>query len=364
MSDENCLFAYVNLICDTIMGNIKTSHSFFKRKVDNEEICDENQEIKHHKASTIKGFDNWKKVNDGKNGAFLKHIRYSQQRNNVAFAENLMNQESHIENIIVKQNEAQILKNRLRVKASIDTARWLTFQVCALRGHDESPNFQNCEGIIRESFLDLVQVRVTLSLTLKTNMRRQLLHYQFDVSKICGQGYDGASNMRGEWNGLQALVLKDLCASSKCHDELQKAKATKIEQLLELGEIESGGVKHPSFDRKAISNGRHDFELSVIRLCDAAWKEVDQRALLILQSSLSEEAMAETLGLVTAHEIWKALEQAYSHDSRERLTTRIVHYADDNFELFPDGLSSLKPIPTYVVLLYIPSKTNPKGIFA
>jgi hypothetical protein len=40
-------------------------------------------------------------------------------------------------------------------------------------------------------------------------MWRQLLHYQFDVSKIRGQGYDGASNMRGEWNGLQALVLKD-----------------------------------------------------------------------------------------------------------------------------------------------------------
>ena len=34
-----------------------------------------------------------------------------------------------------------------------------------------------------------------------------------------------------------------------------------------------------------------------------AWKEVDQRALLILQSSLSEEVMAETLGLVTAHKI-------------------------------------------------------------
>ncbi|XP_023766688.1 uncharacterized protein LOC111915248 [Lactuca sativa] len=40
-------------------------------------------------------------------------------------------------------------------------------------------------------------------------MLRQLLHNQFDVSKICGQCYDGASNMRGEWNGLQALVLKD-----------------------------------------------------------------------------------------------------------------------------------------------------------
>ncbi|PNX96782.1 repressor of the inhibitor of the protein kinase-like protein [Trifolium pratense] len=27
---------------------------------------------------------------------------------------------------------------------------------------------------------------------------------------IRGKGYDGASNMRGEWNGLQALFLKDI----------------------------------------------------------------------------------------------------------------------------------------------------------
>ncbi|XP_023735201.2 uncharacterized protein LOC111883070 [Lactuca sativa] len=317
-------------------------------------------------AFTVKGFDNWKKVNDGKNCAFLKLIGCSQPRNVVVFVENLMNQAAHIENIIVKQNEAQILKNRLRLKVSIDTVRWLTFQACALRGHDETLDSKNhgnflqllkllasyndevanvilekapynskytsadiqkeilsiiankvrkhirsevgdsyfcvmvdesrdeskkeqmaivlrfvdVEGIIRERFLDLVHVRDTLSLTLKTNMWRQLLHYQFDVSKIRGQGYDGASNMRGEWNRLQVLVLEDcpyayyvhcfahrlqlalvaasreiilvhqfftnliftinvVCASSKRHDELQKAKATEIEQLLELSEIES-----------------------------------------------------------------------------------------------------------------------------
>ncbi|XP_023749651.1 uncharacterized protein LOC111897924 [Lactuca sativa] len=142
-------------------------------------------------------------------------------------------------------------------------------------------SFVDAEGIIRERFLDLVHVRDTLSLTLKTNMWRQLLHYQFDVSKIRGQGYDGASNMRGQWNGIHELVIKDcpyayyvhysahklqlalvaasreiipihqfftnlifiinvVCASSKRHDELQKANATEIEHLLELSEIESG----------------------------------------------------------------------------------------------------------------------------
>nr|KAJ0201452.1 hypothetical protein LSAT_V11C600338930 [Lactuca sativa] len=74
-------------------------------------------------AFTVKGFDNWKKVNDRKNCAFLKHIGFSKHRNVVAFAENLMNQEALIENIIVKKNEAQILKNHLRLKASIVTPK-------------------------------------------------------------------------------------------------------------------------------------------------------------------------------------------------------------------------------------------------
>ena len=52
-----------------------------------------------------------------------------------------------------------------------------------------------------------------------------------------------------------------------------------------------------------------------------AWHEADQWALLILQSSLLEEAMAESLGSATAREIWKALEQAYNRDSCERLQT-------------------------------------------
>ena len=33
-----------------------------------------------------------------------------------------------------------------------------------------------------------------------------------DVQNIFGEGYDGANNMRGEWNELQALVLNDYFA--------------------------------------------------------------------------------------------------------------------------------------------------------
>lgn len=34
-------------------------------------------------------------------------------------------------------------------------------------------------------------------------------NYCLDIQNIRWQGYDGASNMQGEWNGLQALILND-----------------------------------------------------------------------------------------------------------------------------------------------------------
>ncbi|XP_076946241.1 uncharacterized protein LOC143617623 [Bidens hawaiensis] len=141
--------------------------------------------------------------------------------------------------------------------------------------------FVDAKGVIRERFLDLIHVKDTLSVTLKTSLWRRLLKYRFDVSKIRGQGYDGASNMREEWDGLRELVLNDcpyayyvhcfahrlqlalicasrevipvhqffanlvstinvVCDSSKRHDDLEKAKADEIKTLLELGEINSG----------------------------------------------------------------------------------------------------------------------------
>jgi len=36
-----------------------------------------------------------------------------------------------------------------------------------------------------------------------------LSHHNLDVQNIKGQGYDGAGNMRGEWNGLQDLFIND-----------------------------------------------------------------------------------------------------------------------------------------------------------
>ena len=49
-----------------------------------------------------------------------------------------------------------------------------------------------------------------------------------------------------------------------------------------------------------------------------AWKKTDQRLLSLFLSSLTEEAMAEVIGLSTSREVWLALENTFSHRSKAR----------------------------------------------
>lgn len=51
----------------------------------------------------------------------------------------------------------------------------------------------------------------------------------------------------------------------------------------------------------------------------STWLELYQRALILLNSSLTEEAAAEILGLSTTHAIWSSLEKAYNNSSVEHI---------------------------------------------
>ncbi|KAJ0865169.1 putative RNA-directed DNA polymerase [Helianthus annuus] len=68
----------------------------------------------------------------------------------------------------------------------------------------------------------------------------------------------------------------------------------------------------------------------------SAWFLSDQQAILILNSSLTEEAIAEILGLTTARQIWTALEAAYSNSSLERM-----HLLRDNLRQLTKGSSTV-----------------------
>ena len=67
----------------------------------------------------------------------------------------------------------------------------------------------NNEGKVVERFLSLYHVRETTSEALKDALIRILDRYKLSIHRLRGQGYDGASNMRGEFNGLQKKILDE-----------------------------------------------------------------------------------------------------------------------------------------------------------
>nr|XP_023891585.1 zinc finger MYM-type protein 1-like [Quercus suber] len=139
--------------------------------------------------------------------------------------------------------------------------------------------FVDKEGFIKKCFFHIVHVRDTTALTLNNEICAVLSHYNLHIENIQGQEYDGVSNMRGEWNGLQALFLKDypyayyvqcmahrlqlalvtaskkvkdvhqfldhlvniiniVVGSSKRNDELQHVQAEQVENMIASNEID------------------------------------------------------------------------------------------------------------------------------
>nr|XP_023927533.1 uncharacterized protein LOC112038930 [Quercus suber] len=64
-------------------------------------------------------------------------------------------------------------------------------------------------ALYKNAFFYLSHVKDTATLTLKNEIHAILSRHCLDIQNICGQGYDSASNMCGEWKGLQALVRND-----------------------------------------------------------------------------------------------------------------------------------------------------------
>ncbi|XP_021722584.1 zinc finger MYM-type protein 1-like [Chenopodium quinoa] len=141
--------------------------------------------------------------------------------------------------------------------------------------------YVNNKGKINERFLGIVHVKDTTALSLKSAIESLLMEYSLSLSRVRGQGYDGASNMRGEINGLKTLIMNEtkqayyihcfahqlqltLVAVAKDNDDciwlfdqlaillniigvsckrremIREIQSQHILQALELGEIESG----------------------------------------------------------------------------------------------------------------------------
>ena len=65
------------------------------------------------------------------------------------------------------------------------------------------------KGIVIERFLGIVHVVDTSALSLKVAIEFLFSKYALSLSRLSRQGYDGASNMQGEFNSLKTLILKE-----------------------------------------------------------------------------------------------------------------------------------------------------------
>jgi general stress protein CsbA len=140
--------------------------------------------------------------------------------------------------------------------------------------------FVDKDDFIRGRFFDIVHVKDTYTLTLKNEICNAISRYKLQIENIRGQEYDGVSNMRGEWNGLQALFLREclyayyvhcfahklqlalvaasrkvkcvhqffvhltniisiVVGSSKCNDELKSFHKVDIESMVASNKIET-----------------------------------------------------------------------------------------------------------------------------
>ena len=119
--------------------------------------------------------------------------------------------------IYITQNKKEILHLASKVQNAIHKEIGDSkFCILVDEARDESKReqmtiilrFVDTEGFIKEYFFHVVYGRDTTTLILKKKIFVVLSRYNIHIKNNRGQGYDGASNMCGEWNGLQALFLK------------------------------------------------------------------------------------------------------------------------------------------------------------
>ena len=69
--------------------------------------------------------------------------------------------------------------------------------------------YVNKKGQVIEHFIGVEHVSNTVALSLKASIEALFCRHGLSISRLRGQGYDGASNMQGEFNGLKTLIMKE-----------------------------------------------------------------------------------------------------------------------------------------------------------
>ncbi|XP_023640340.1 uncharacterized protein LOC111831062 [Capsella rubella] len=158
--------------------------------------------------------------------------------NAVMKREYLMKQGQSIEHALHKQDDITKNEYRIRMNASVDASRYLLQQGLAFRGHDESEKsasrenfvelikytanqnevmkqmavvfrFVDKSGIVKEIFMTITHVSEISATALKFSIDDLFAKYGLSIRKVRGQGFYGASNMKGHYLSNYAR-LRDL----------------------------------------------------------------------------------------------------------------------------------------------------------
>ncbi|XP_021764865.1 zinc finger MYM-type protein 1-like [Chenopodium quinoa] len=207
------------------------------------------------------GFRAWNKPE-----RFEKHVGGINSAHNLAYEKYVNLRDGKKKSILnVFANASEVIKSEyfIRLNASLTCLRFLLGQGLTFRGHDESGESYNrgnflellkwCiieevgddyfviladessdvsqkeqlalvlrfvnrdSGKVMERFLGIVHVGNTIALTLKDAIMSLLVEHSLSPSMIRGKGYDGASNMKGEINGLKTLIMNDTPSAYYIH---------------------------------------------------------------------------------------------------------------------------------------------------
>ena len=100
--------------------------------------------------------------------------------------------------------------------------------------------FFDKSGIVKERFLSIIHVKETSAISLKSAIDDLFAKYRLNIKKGRGQGYDGESNMKGEFNGLKSLILKESTSPYYVHcftHQFQLVVVAVVKKHLNVGDF-------------------------------------------------------------------------------------------------------------------------------
>nr|XP_034918724.1 uncharacterized protein LOC118052019 [Populus alba] len=256
------------------------------------------------------GFSNWKKRE-----RFDLHIGKSNSSHNAARikCENLMNEKQSIMSLLSEQTVKSQSDYRTRLNASIECARFYLHQGLPFRGHDEYIQKDITQAAAEEITNVIIKDLDTTASSLKAAIEALFSKHGLSISRLRGQGYDGASNMRdfnltlvavtkkhnevGDVFNFISSIINIVGASCKRMEVIREKQYARIIEGLENGEISSGrGLNQETSLRRYGDTRWGSHYITIIRLL-AMFSSVLDVLEIIREDGMNSEQRTEAIVL-------------------------------------------------------------------